>query len=356
MGSLRYRSDRRRWQLDYVDAAGIRRRPFCAPGTRKAQAERQLREIEAGVRSGLAPLKRKASGLTLDEVITQWLEAGDRRWAPSTMKMREQMTRDHILPTLGRLRIGEIGTSEVQEWLNNLRLAGSTSGRMIHLLGSIFHWAVSQGLTDTNPTKGIAKPKSVVTIPRFLTREEYTAALEACKGDARDALVLGVASGVRAGELAALQWNDWQGHVLVVQRAYDQVSKKIRVPKGKKARRVPVSPEGLEVLERRKRKGPWILRGPEKTYKWWNRTCREVLGRAGVRGGPHLLRHTYASWWVQAGGSLMALQRALGHSKLEMTLIYAHLAPDSVEAEAQRVWGRLGTGASSISGSERHTS
>jgi len=72
-------------------------------------------------------------------------------------------------------------------------------------------------------------------------------------------------------------------------------------------------------------------------------------------GGPHLLRHTFASWWVQASGSLMTLQRILGHASLRMTLIYAHLAPDSVESEAARVWGRPGTNSAAASDSQETT-
>ncbi|WP_278248833.1 tyrosine-type recombinase/integrase [Phytopseudomonas daroniae] len=42
----------------------------------------------------------------------------------------------------------------------------------------------------------------------------------------------------------------------------------------------------------------------------------------------HVLRHTFASHFIQNGGNIVTLQRILGHSSLVMTMRYAHLAPD----------------------------
>ena len=51
----------------------------------------------------------------------------------------------------------------------------------------------------------------------------------------------------------------------------------------------------------------------------------------------HLLRHSMASHYVMAGGNILALQRILGHSDLKMTLVYAHLAPDFLENELDKI-------------------
>ena len=46
----------------------------------------------------------------------------------------------------------------------------------------------------------------------------------------------------------------------------------------------------------------------------------------------HILRHTFASHFIMNGGNILTLQQALGHSSIEMTMRYAHLAPDHFEA------------------------
>jgi site-specific recombinase XerD len=68
----------------------------------------------------------------------------------------------------------------------------------------------------------------------------------------------------------------------------------------------------------------------------------ELLTRAECKlpadGHPwHMLRHTFASHYVMAGGSLLALQRLLGHATPMMTQRYAHLAPDHLAGEVARM-------------------
>ena len=56
----------------------------------------------------------------------------------------------------------------------------------------------------------------------------------------------------------------------------------------------------------------------------------------------HTLRHSFASHFVMSGGNILTLQKILGHSDIKMTLVYAHLAPDFLNAEMERV--RFGPG------------
>ena len=51
----------------------------------------------------------------------------------------------------------------------------------------------------------------------------------------------------------------------------------------------------------------------------------------------HILRHSFASHYVMSGGNILALQKILGHASIEMTLVYAHLAPDFLEGELDRL-------------------
>lgn len=49
----------------------------------------------------------------------------------------------------------------------------------------------------------------------------------------------------------------------------------------------------------------------------------------------HVLRHTFASHFMMNGGNILTLQRILGHSSLQMTMRYAHLAPDHLQEARQ---------------------
>lgn len=50
-----------------------------------------------------------------------------------------------------------------------------------------------------------------------------------------------------------------------------------------------------------------------------------------LQANPHVLRHTFASHFIMNGGSILTLQKILGHTSLAMTMRYAHLAPDHLQ-------------------------
>jgi integrase len=68
-------------------------------------------------------------------------------------------------------------------------------------------------------------------------------------------------------------------------------------------------------------------------------SCRSAFRSANLRCGfdapgqmTHILRHTFASNYMMAGGDILGLQRILGHSSITMTMRYAHLSPDHLES------------------------
>jgi site-specific recombinase XerD len=68
------------------------------------------------------------------------------------------------------------------------------------------------------------------------------------------------------------------------------------------------------------------------------RHLRKALTKAGVREITfHVLRHTYASNFVMNGGSIYDLQKILGHTKVEMTMIYAHHSPEHLKGAIETV-------------------
>ena len=73
--------------------------------------------------------------------------------------------------------------------------------------------------------------------------------------------------------------------------------------------------------------------------------ARKVRRLSGLKGfHAHQLRHTYASRWLEAGGSLVALQELLGHASITTTQRYARLAEAAVQMEVARVMGNtMGT-------------
>ncbi len=136
------------------------------------------------------------------------------------------------------------------------------------------------------------------------------------------AIVLAATTGLRKGELLGLRKEDRRDGALHL--AQTKTGRPRLVPLPPQARGIPL-PLGLTVDE-----------------------LRKGFDRARARAGmPHVrfhdLRHTYASWLVQAGAPLPAVRDLLGHSSLAVTGRYAHLAREDLEAAVGRLPGlRLG--------------
>jgi len=65
---------------------------------------------------------------------------------------------------------------------------------------------------------------------------------------------------------------------------------------------------------------------------------KKTAENAGIRKvRMHDLRHTFASNYVIKGGNIVSLQKILGHSTINMTLRYAHLAPDFMTKDIERL-------------------
>jgi integrase len=108
---------------------------------------------------------------------------------------------------------------------------------------------------------------------------------------------------------------------------------KVGTPKSGYAREVPLGEDVLKAFKaHRHLRGPLVfcdLDGRMLTAgnpRWWiERACK----RAGLRQlGWHCLRHTFASHLAMRGAPLKAIQELLGHATIQMTMRYAHLAPE----------------------------
>jgi len=95
--------------------------------------------------------------------------------------------------------------------------------------------------------------------------------------------------------------------------------------KGKKNRSVPISPELYETIYK-EGSGPLFSIGYSTVYRFIVKNVPRLKQQAA-----HVLRHTFASYYMMNGGNIIALQRILGHSDIKQTMRYAHLAPDHLE-------------------------
>ncbi len=269
-----------------------------------------------------------ASTATMGEVARRWLSS----YVPTVRAERDQRlalqrVRDYLEPFLGHLLLSRISPDDIRAYRLHLEKKGLSLQSVRHVLSDlrcVLNWCHDGGLIDASPFPRRVLPKIQERLPDRLTNDEVAlvCALEEPYGFIARFLVQ---TGIRWGEAARAQSTDVQGGSLVIHRT-----------KSGKVRRVPLPPELLAEL--RSRVGRLLpLQNP-------NGFAQQVRRRTGLAGfHAHQLRHTFACRWLEAGGSLAALQEILGHASIVTTQRYGRLGEAHVRAEAERIQGRLAT-------------
>ncbi|MEM7154170.1 MAG: site-specific integrase [Myxococcota bacterium] len=333
-----------------------------SPARTKRGAEQYEREVREAVLASARSGEEKPNGKSkeprkpapkfakfADFFIETYATTNNR---PSTVREKRRALRRGLLDHVGHLRLDQIGTRHVESFKARRKKDGvgnKTINEEIAILSKVLGYAEEIGELRQPPPK--VKRLKVPT-PRFdfLDFEEA----ERLRNEARQApdpwcamIPTALWSGLRLGELRALQWDDVDlvAARLHVRHAADDVNT-LHPPKSGRPRVVDLPDKAVVVLrEHRHLRGSFVFstEGGGMLPRWAceskstqrkdDSPLMKVCRRAGLRRvGWHMLRHTYASHLVMRGASLMEVKELLGHSSLEMTMRYAHLSPDARKA------------------------
>ena len=212
----------------------------------------------------------------------------------------------------------------------------STIGRKLAAMRSFYAYCLKRKWIEKNPAKVLARPRQDKNVPSFLSEDEMAEFLDLPSSDKpldlrdRAALELLYASGIRVGELVAVDLEDISfGERLV--RVKGKGKKERLVPFGKKAE------AGLraylqarpDILKDRLSQNALFLnyRGERLTSRSVERIVGKYIRRTAVRRkiSPHSLRHSFASHLLSRGADLRVIQELLGHASLATTQKYTHL-------------------------------
>ena len=212
----------------------------------------------------------------------------------------------------------------------------STIGRKLAAMRSFYAYCLKRKWIEKNPAKVLARPRQDKNVPSFLSEDEMAEFLDLPSSDKpldlrdRAALELLYASGIRVGELVAVDLEDISfGERLV--RVKGKGKKERLVLFGKKAE------AGLraylqarpDILKDRLSQNALFLnyRGERLTSRSVERIVGKYIRRTAVRRkiSPHSLRHSFASHLLSRGADLRVIQELLGHASLATTQKYTHL-------------------------------
>lgn len=197
---------------------------------------------------------------------------------------------------------------------------------------------------DSAPVIKTRKPMSKRI--RWLTRDEATRLIDCMPESFRPVVVFGLSTGLRRSNILDLEWSQvdmlrkvaWinpenaKGGKAIGVALNDTACRVLRDQIGKHSRWIFVHtkpgnrPDGTKTEAVRK------MRVDD------NRAWSAGLKRAGIEDFRfHDLRHTWASWLIQSGVPLSALQEMGGWESIEMVRRYAHLAPNHLSEHARKI-------------------
>ena len=304
--------------------------------------------------------------------------------ADNTTKNYKFRYKNNIKKEIGNLKLGDVKQLHCQRILNKMFEDGRYSYGTMELtqitLHAIFKGAIENGYLYRNPAEGLKlKRRDEEEERRVLTRDEQRTFKEYAKNTLySNAYCLVLETGLRAGEVGGLKWEDidFENKFLIVNRTILQDPKKggfyFGIPKTRNSKRkIPLTNEAVSILQNQK-----ILQNKLRLKsKEWN-TEWDGLVFTTVNGNPvgsstfrtmmirvvnninldrkckseddkyeefahvymHALRHTFATRCIENGIQPKTLQKILGHSTLSTTMdLYVHVTDDHIFDEIEKM-------------------
>jgi integrase len=363
-GSIRRRGD----TFEVVVSGGFdpvtkRRIRHYATARTEDEAQREVTRLLRAQDTGIATDPGK---LTLGRYLfDQWLPHAATRVKGKTLHRYGQLLRVHVVHSLGNVKLAKLRPAHIQAAIDKMETAPRTRLHCYRVLSAALRQAVRWQIISSNPATAASPPRPGRAQLRIPSSEDVRRVLAADDGWFGVALTLLASTGMRRGEVLALQWSsvDLDAGLARIVQSVEAVGQQLRfgLPKTDRARRTVALPPGMvsmlkrwhkDQLERRILLGAeWngtdlvVERGdgfpihPDLVSRKFQRLAVQ-LGLAGVR--LHDLRHWYATECLKAGVHPKVVSEALGHSSVAFTMdVYSHLLPTMQETASAAIEAAL---------------
>jgi integrase len=342
------------WVVEVTLPNGKRKRKY-------AKVQKDAKTWLLGQRSSIRDaVWTDKDSVTVSAFLDRYMEdVGAHTLRPKTIEAYSYLIRLHIKPEIGNVRLTTLSPAHVQH-LYTTKLNSGLSRRTVQFIHAVLHKTIKQamrwGLVVRNVCDLVNPPSVTRKAPTTWNLDEVRRFIDSAK-DSRfyGMYVLGIAVGMRIGELLGLQVQDVDFTAGSIQVRHAILALKgqglvLTEPKTQNARRsIKVPKFALEVLAKEvegksgtdyvfatSRATPFSPRNVVRDFK----TALNKAELPEIRF--HDLRHTCATLHLLAGTHPKAVQEILGHSQISLTMnTYSHVLPSVQYEAAERMDGLL---------------
>ena len=324
-------------------------------------SQQGARAFELELREEL--LKFGCRGKPLDMTFDEWCDIWIREKVEpdakrSGLRTKRSILRVHLLPRFGHRRLREIDAASIDGLMADLRVRG-LSKKTVNNIVSVLHTALVQArrrklLHDVPSVEFLSADRPPF---RFLEAEEAERLVSAAPpGLWREMILFALHTGLRANELLALEWThlDMTRRLATVMQG--EVDGHLDSTKTDRVRWVPLSDDVMAALRSLPRTSVRVFPMPPVRFPYHHAldVLKAISKDAGIEPPItwHPLRHTFATLALAGGAPLTVVRDVLGHTTIEMTNEYAHVArnmlhtaTDALPRLSSALGPWLGTGA-----------
>jgi integrase len=302
----------------------------------KRTAEDWLRATLEEARRGTLPGMVR-TGVTMSDAAAEWLRYSEHDRAVKKSTLTEyRLTADRIVRSLGDVPIEDVTPEMLERWKATLTVSNRSVAKYLVILHGIFKRAMKVWAIPRNPVVDVERPRYRVSDDLdAYSPEEVWALVRAARSEQDAALFLTAAfTGLRMGELLALQWRDvdFAGEAIRVRHSYN-IHGGLGTPKSGKVRSVPLVPDVAQALAGLGQRADFVADGelvfPNELGRFMDASAlrdryKAARTRAGLRPLRfHDLRHTFGTLAVRKA-EVPAVQAWMGHADIQTTMRYVH--------------------------------
>lgn len=259
----------------------------------------------------------------------EWINDVRRQLIIRQYSVNTQKAYIHALQLFGRhfgqRNLPQLSQLDIEEYLLYLSEHRNYSFSGLNLMVNAIKFLFEKVWNLPKTTYYLPRPRKTHTLPKVLDEEDIKNIFSRVENPKhRLILYMAYSSGLRVSEVVRIRLSD-------IHRKSMQI--RIEQSKGRKDRMVVLSKKVLTLMEEYYRQykpkeylfegqfgGPYSIRSAQMIFKRFKQ-----LAKVNIKGGIHLLRHSFATHLLEQGADIRLVQQQLGHNSVKTTQIYTHV-------------------------------